>query len=215
MRINKKLLYGLVFALIACYITMLYITNTQSCLSLSPIVEIYEPNQNVQMRNGFYNLGYSELDEYEICLTSVTVGEAKDIMPLLYVQEQTDNINPISPGNPIILVDLTVKYESQKNPIGGVIDLSNFLIVGTDYYIHCSPYVVENAKLNEVLRGNHMFSLRDGIEVNIQLPFIVDIDSEWSLNMEYVTKSSPKLLISRYPYELYINIESFLLQHYE
>ncbi len=85
MRINKKLLYGLVFALIACYITMLYITNTQSCLSLSPIVEIYEPNQNVQMRNGFYNLGYSELDEYEICLTSVTVGEAKDIMPLLYV----------------------------------------------------------------------------------------------------------------------------------
>ena len=75
--------------------------------------------------------------------------------------------------------------------------------------------MVENAKLNEVLRGNHMFSLRDGIEVNIQLPFIVDIDSEWSLNMEYVTKSSPKLLISRYPYELYINIESFLLQHYE
>ena len=90
--------------------------------------------------------------------------------------------------------------------MANVIDLSSFKLVGSDYYCNFSYEIAKIEGFNAILDGNYMFSIGSGKKIELELPFLVNSDSEWAISNDYLLSHPPKLMVSQYPYEVYLSL---------
>lgn len=57
-----------------------------------------------------------------------------------------------------------------------------------------------------MLEGNSMFSIGSGKRIELELPFLVDSESVNGISEKYLLSHTPKLMVSQYPYEVYISL---------
>lgn len=106
----------------------------------------------------------------------------------------------------VYIVDATFWFDGDNDPLKNVVDLSSFKLVGDDYYCNFSFEANSLTGVNPVLEGNSMFSIGSGKRIDLQLPFLVDSESVNGLSEKYLLSHPPKLMVSQYPYEVYISL---------
>ena len=97
-------------------------------------------------------------------------------------------------------------FDGDNDPLNNAVDLTSFKLVGDDYYCDFSFEVNSLAGVNPILEGNSMFSIGSGKHIELQMPFLVNSESVNGTSEKYLLSHPPKLMVSQYPYEVYVSL---------
>ncbi len=207
---KRKVIAGILLVLLICYGYRVYAVNTSDIVKYAqPTTLEYQSNEAVELVPGYYNVGYVDLSGYYIVVTGAHIARVEDF---LIANGYDDSFYDAAGVNRkyqyMYIVDAVFYFDGNNNPLDGAIDLTSFKLVGDDYYCNFSYEINALNFINSVLEGNSMFSIGSGSEIELQLPFLVDSDSVWGVSLEYLLSHSPRLMVSQYPYEVYISLPS-------
>jgi hypothetical protein len=213
MKTSKKdvwLLLGLTvfFSITGLYIWRVYRVNHSALTDLAPSVQEYSMGQEILLPPGFYNRGYLDQSGYQVQVTDCALCRVNELAERGYIShEEQKTIQHLTDDELIIIVSARFRFEGDGDPLNGIIDMSDYQVVGPDYYINCSTILNETGLFNKFLSGSSAFSIASGRNVDVQIPFIVDTTSVHALDKEFIFDNGIKLLLSRYPVELYVKLE--------
>jgi hypothetical protein len=167
----------------------------------------YEPGSRVELPGGFYNIGYADLSGYSVKVIDTRFAVMEDILADNGVTaDYLDGISYLENSIYVYIVTAVFEYDGVGDPLNSVIDLSSFKLVGRDYYYDFSTELNELGGINPILGGNYMFSIGSGKAIEIELLFPIDTKSGHSVTLKYLIKTNPKVLISYYPDEIYLEL---------
>jgi hypothetical protein len=168
----------------------------------------YGPGARVELPGGFYNIGYADLTGYYIRAGGTRLVPMEQLLADNgATADFIDRIGYLKNCQYVYIVTAIFEYEGTGDPLNGVIDLSSFKLVGRDYYFDFNTELNELAGINPVPGGNFMFSIGSGRATEIDLLFPIDTRSGHSVSLEYLIKTDPKVLVSYYPDEIYLELE--------
>lgn len=206
---NRKWIIGvaMVFLLIG-YVYRVYTVNTSDAVKYAtPTVLKYQSSEAVELRPGYYNIGYIDLSGYYINVTGARIQKMSDFLAAIGCDDSFYDAQGINRKYQYVyLVDATFWFDGDNDPLNNVVDLTSFKLVGDDYYCDFSFEVNSLAGVNPVLEGNSMFSIGSGKRIGLQMPFLVDSESVNGTSENYLLSHPPKLMVSQYPYEVYISL---------
>ena len=206
---KRKLIIGVTLAiLLICYGYRVYKVNTSDIVEYAkPITLKYQVNEAVELKPGYYNIGYADLSGYYICVTGAHIEKMADYLAAHGSDESFYDTQDVDRTyRYVYIVDATFWFDGDNDPLKNVVDLSSFKLVGDDYYCNFSFEANSLTGVNPVLEGNSMFSIGSGKRIDLQLPFLVDSESVNGLSEKYLLSHPPKLMVSQYPYEVYISL---------
>lgn len=193
--------------LLGAYVWRVCEVNHSSLLDYAPEVIEYSENCEVPLTSGYYNRGYLKQDGYYAKITGTVLCRVDELnrRGIITLEEQ-ELIQTISEGTWIIIVSADFHFEGDGDPLEGVIDLSDYQIVGPDYYLNCCTELNELSIFNKFLSGNSAFSIASGRTIQVEIPFLVNTDSVHSVDANYIQNNDVKILLSRYPVETYVRL---------
>lgn len=198
----------LAVVLIVAYAKQVYSVNHSPLLDYVSTIEEYAENCDVPLTSGFYNRGYLKQEGYYANVTSTVFCRVDELCSLgIVTQVEQQRIQAATDKQWIIIVSANFHFEGSNDPLEGVIDLSDYRIVGTDYYFNCSTELNELQVFNKFLSGNSAFSIASGKTIHVELPFLIDTDSVHGVTPDHITAHGAKLLLSIYPVEAYVTLE--------
>lgn len=193
--------------LVVLYGVRLYNINHSHVLEYMPNKVIYESGTRVEMPAGYYNNGYADLTGYYLEAIDSRLLKTSDFLSEYgYSMDVLENLYYSQDYQYVFLVTVTFDYEGEGDPTQKVIDLSDFKLVGLDYYFDCSVELNQLNNFNPILNGRHAFAIGSKKQIELTLPFLINTESEWSVSADYLLRSNPKLLISMYPDEVYLSL---------
>lgn len=213
MRTTKRNIWisvgAIIFLVVACmYFWRVYRVNHSTLTNLAPRVQEYSMNQDIPLPSGFYNRGYLDLTGYHVQVTNSVLCRVNELDKAGFIsQEEQDLLLSLTANEWIIIVSATFHFEGDTDPLSGVIDMSDYQIVGPDYCFSCSTELNEFALFNKQLAGSSAFSITSGKDIYVQIPFFVDTQSVHAVEPEYILNQGIRLLLSRYPIEMYVKLE--------
>lgn len=197
----------IILAVIILYSYRVYKVNHSGIVEYLPEKEVHSMNENVSIPPGFYNSGYVDMSGYFINVTNCRIWKISDLLEDGYFDDDEITLmDQYADYDWIVIVTAYFYFDGDSDPLIGIIDLSNFRIVGTDYYLNCNTELTEIGIFNTILSGNSQFSIASGNNIEIQLPFLIDTKSIWAVEPEFIFEDS-LLLVSQYPHELYIKLQ--------
>lgn len=204
-RKRRLILIIAVLLLASLYMYRVYQVNNSPLLEYVPRVQEYSMGQDVSIPSGFYNRGYLDQTGYYINVTDSGMYRIDDLYELGFISEDAQKyIETIINDEWIIIVSATFHFEGNGDPLVGVIDMSDYKLVGPDYYIDCSTELNELAIFNQFLAGSSAFSIGSGKDIEVQIPFLIDEDSPQAIKPDFIINHKLSLLLSRYPDETYV-----------
>lgn len=204
----KKFLIGVLIVASFLYIIRVYNINHSEILDYLPQTAMHNMDEVVAIPSGFYNQGYTDMRGYFMEVKDCKLIRLADLSSEGYIQQ---NEIPLLPHTDsceyVMLIKAVFHFEGNGDPLKGVIDLSNFSVVGSDYYMNYSSEFNELALFNKFLNGSSQFSIASGKHIEVILPFLIPGESPWRIEPEYIIGDNISLLFSRYPSEEYINLD--------
>lgn len=207
---NVRLLLSvtILFAIVVLYVWRVYQVNHSALMTLVPSVQEYSMSQDISLPSGFYNRGYLDQTGYHVQVTNCMLHKVDELAEYGYISpEEQKLLQNITDNALIIIVSATFRFEGNGDPLNGIVDMSDYQIVGPDYYINCSTTLNEMCLFNKFLSGNSAFSIASGRDIDVQIPFLVDTTSVHAIDKEFLVNNDIRLLLSRYPIELYVKLE--------
>lgn len=207
MKQKKPLIVVSVLLVVVLYGVRVYHVNHSTMLENMPNKIIYEAGTRVEMVAGFYNYGYADLTGYHLQVTGTRLVKTEELLAEYGMSmDYLERMHVTQNFQYTYIVTAVFDYEGDTDPLEKVVDLSYLKVVGLDYYYDFSTEINQLKGVNTKLDGNFMFSIGSGKPIEIELPFLINTESEWSVSPEYLVNSNPKLLISAYPEEIYIEL---------
>lgn len=208
MKVKKLLLVALCLLAAVLYCVKVYNVNHSPMLEYMPNKIVHEAGTRVKMPAGFYNIGYSDLSGYNIKVVGTRLIKTEDVLAELGLTlNYFDQIETNENCQYVYIVTAIFDYDGEGDPTENAVDLSSFKLVGPDYYFDFDTVLNKQDGFNPKLDGNFMFSIGSGKPFKVEMPFFIDTESEWSVSPEYLAKTNPKLLISQYPDEVYLELD--------
>ena len=209
MKVKKLLTAALCLVAVVLYGVRVYNVNHSPMLASMPNKIVHEAGTRVEMPAGYYNTGYVDLSGYNIQVVGTRLVKAEDILSELgLTKDYYDQIETNKNCQYVYIVTAVFDYDGKGDPTENAIDLSSFKLVGPDYYYNFDTVLNKQDGFNPKLKNNFMFSIGSGKPFEAELPFSIDTESEWAVSPEYLAKTNPKLLISQYPDEVYIELDT-------
>lgn len=202
-----KLLVTVLTVLLAFYGYRVYAVNNSEIVNYAKSKTLeYQAGESVELALGYYNTGYADLRGYYITVTDAHIVKLEEF---LIANGSDDSFYEAESINRnyryLYIVDATFWFDGENNPLDNAIDLTSFKLVGDDYYCNFSYEVNGLESVNPILLpGSSMFSIGSSREIELELPFLVDTDSVWGISEKYLLAHPPRLMVSQYPYEVYI-----------
>lgn len=207
-RKRRLILFIAVLLLASLYMYRLYQVNNSPLLEYVPRVQEYSMGQDISIPSGFYNRGYLDQTGYYVNVTGSGMYRIDDLYELGFISEDAQKyFKTITNDEWIIIVSATFHFEGDSDPLAGVIDMSDYKLVGPDYYIDCSTELNELAIFNQFLAGSSSFSIGSGKDIEVQIPFLIDADSAQAIEPDFIINHKLSLLLSRYPDETYVALD--------
>ncbi len=204
----EKILTAVLIAAAFLYIIRVYNINHSEILDYLPQTANHNMHEVVAIPSGYYNQGYVDMSGYFMEVRGCNLIRLTDLSSEGFIQQ---NEMPLVPHTDsceyVLLVTAVFHFEGTGDPLEGVIDLSNFSVVGSDYYINYSSEFNELALLNKFLNGSSQFSIASSKNIEVILPFLIPGESPWKIEPEYIKNDDISLLFSRYPQEEYIDLD--------
>lgn len=208
MKVKKPLIAALCLLAAVLYGVRVYNVNHSPMLKYMPNKIVHEAGTRVEMPAGFYNIGYTDLTGYNIQVVGTRLVKTEDVLAEIgSSMDYFDQIEANENCQYVYIVTAIFDYDGEGDPTENAVDLSSFKLVGPDYYYNFDTVLNKEDGFNPKLDGNFMFSIGSGKPFKVDLPFFIDTESEWSVSLEYLEKTNPKLLISTYPDEVYIELD--------
>lgn len=206
-----KILIAVLIAAASLYTIRVYNINHSEIFDYLPKTAMHNMDEVVAIPSGFYNQGYTDMSGYFMEVKDCKLIKLADLSLEGYIPQNEIPLLPHTDSCEYVMLIKTVfHFEGKGDPLKGVIDLSNFSVVGSDYYINYSSEFNELALLNKFLNGSSQFSIASGKHIEVILPFLIPGESPWRIEPEYILNDDIVLLFSRYPSEecikLHINI---------
>lgn len=206
---KRKLFIVALAILLVLYGYRVYAVNNSEFVNYArPITLEHQAGEVVALMPGYYNTGYVDLRGYYITVTGAHFVKLENFLlengydNSFYETEQVNHNYQY-----LYIVDATFHFDGENNPLDNAVDLTSFKLVGNDYYCNFSYEVNGLETVNSVLlQGSSSFSIGSGREIELELPFLVDTDSVWGISPEYLLTHPPWLMVSQYPYEIYISL---------
>lgn len=205
-----KRIVGILLVLLICYGFRVHAVNTSEIVEYAqPTTLEYPSNETVELAPGYYNIGYVDLSGYYIVVTGAHIVRTEDfLLANGYDNSFYDTAEVSRKYQYIYIVDAVFYFDGDNDPLENAIDLTSFKLVGDDYYCNFSYELNALDSMNPILGGNNMFSIGSGNKIELQLPFLIDTESVWGVSLEYLFSHVPQLMVSQYPYEVYISLPS-------
>ncbi len=208
---RKWIVAAVIVALLAAYGYRVYAVNTSEIVKYAmPETIEYQVGEAVELVPGYYNAGYADLSGYHVKVTGARIVKISDILKK-YGCDEDDFYDTGDPFDSVdrqyqhaYVLDAVFWFDGDNDPLANAIDLSNFKLVGSDYYCNFSYTINKIEGYNPILDGNCMFSIGSGKNIELELPFLVNSDFYWSISPDYLMSHPPKLMVSQYPYEVYL-----------
>jgi len=207
MELKKLLIISLCLLAAVLYGVRVYNVNHSPILEYMPNKIVNEAGTRVGMPAGYYNTGYVDLSGYNIQVVGTRLAKTEDVLAEIgSSMDFFDQIEANENCQYVYIVTAIFDYDGEGDPTENAVDLSIFKLVGPDYYFNFDTMLNKQDGFNPKLQNNCMFSIGSGKPIEVELPFLIDTESEWSVSPEYLAKTNPKLLISQYPDEVYIEL---------
>ena len=210
---RKWIVSAVIVALLVAYGYRVYAVNTSEIVKYAePKTIEYQVGEDVDLVPGYYNTGYVDLSGYHLKVTGAHIVKISDILKKYGCDEDDfydtgDVFNSVSKKYQYAYVlDAVFWFDGDNDPLANAVDLSNFRLVGDDYYCNFSYEIDKIEGYNSILNGNYMFSIGSGKKIELELPFLVNSDSDWAISNDYLLSHPPRLMVSQYPYEVYLSL---------
>ncbi len=209
---RKWIVAVVIAALLAAYGYRVYAVNTSEIVKYAePETIEYKVGETVDLMPGYYNTGYVDLSGYHVKVTGARIVKISDILEKYGCAEEdfydAPDVDRVDRQYQYAYVlDAVFWFDGDNDPLKNAIDLSNFKLVGDDYYSDFSYEINKIEGYNASLDGNCMFSIGSGKKIELELPFLVNSDSVWAVSVDYLLSHPPRLLTSQYPYEVYLSL---------
>jgi len=189
-----------------------YIVNHSYVIDFLPKNSVCEFGERVEMADGYYNNGRMDLSGYYIEIIDTQIVQMESFLAVHEMTKEFLDMVGLSQSNQYLcIVTAVFDYKGTSNPIEKIIDLTSLMLVGPDYYLDYSYEVNWLEGFNPMLQGNSQFTIRNNASIEIELPFPIDTQSLNAVPINYFIKSEPKLLISTYPEEIYLELGEIYL----
>lgn len=207
-KITRRIVAALTALLIiGVYIWRVYRVNNSPILThMAEVVEFSE-KCDVPLPSGYYNRGYLKQDGYYANVSGSILCRIDELNKLgITTREEEKAIHAATGSEWIIIVSADFHFAGDTDPLEGIIDLSDYKLVGPDYCLDCSIQLNEIGVFNKFLSGNSAFSIASGKTIHVELPFIVETNGAHGIAPDYIRTHELKLLLSRYPVETYVKL---------
>ncbi len=208
---RKWIVAALIAALLAAYGYRVYAVNTSELVKYaSPETIEYKVGEEVELVPGYYNVGYADLSGYHVKVTGARIVKMSELLAKYGCDDSFYDAAGMDAVDRqyqyAYILDAVFWFDGDNDPLANAIDLSSFKLVGSDYYCDFSYEIDKIEGFNSILNGNYMFSIGSGKKIELELPFLVNSDSEWAISTDYLLSHPPKLMVSQYPYEVYLSL---------
>ncbi len=205
---RKWIVAALIAALLAAYGYRVYAVNTSEIVKYaSPETIEYKVGEEVELVPGYYNVGYADLSGYHVKVTGARIVKMSDLLAKYGCDDSFYAAADVSRQYQYAyILDAVFWFDGDNDPLKNSIDLSSFELVGSDYYCSFSYEINKLEGFNAILDGNFMFSIGSGKKIELELPFLINSGSVWAVSTDYLLSHPPKLMVSQYPYEVYLSL---------
>lgn len=206
---KRKVVIAALAVLLALYGYRVYAVNNSKVVNYAkPITLEHQSGEAVALMPGYYNTGYADLSGYYITVTGAHIVKLEDFLVANGCDGSFYETETVSRNYQYLyMVNATFCFDGENDPLDNAVDLTSFKLVGDDYYCNFSYEVNGLETVNPILlQGSSMFSIGSGREIELELPFLVDTDSVWGISVKYLLANPPRLMVSQYPYEVYISL---------
>lgn len=205
----KKCVAVLVLVLgCACFIRI-YLLNNAEYLKLLPNKVVYEKGESAALNSGDYYFSSYDLDGYYVKVLDYQILTVKEF--LQNHDEDQSFLNkhdlPLEIDH-ICIVTTEFDYKGKKKVSNKkAINLAEFKIVGTDYYINPTTEFNKMGGFNSKLKGNSVFAITSGKPFIVDLAYLLPSNYENKITPDYFEQSEPKILVTYYPDERYLKLK--------
>lgn len=211
---RRTISHALLFVVIALCAARIYAVNHADWLDdYAAKTVVYDAGEEAELSSEYYFFsGYENLSGYYM-----TAGKAELVRTEALLAEygmELSDLEALSDlGAKADFSDyeytyiLTARFGNRDYAANAdyYIDLANFLLVGPDWCIApATDSIMAIPLFNEMLNGETAFGIASDRELELRIAYLIDTRSESGLSPEYITQSSPKLLLGQYPYEVYL-----------
>lgn len=211
MKKKKHLLLLLLLLLIPLYSYIVYRANSSELVEFArPTTFQYQLGDKVPLVKGYYNVGFADLSGYYVTITGAHIEKTHDFLSKYNLDESffdKNDIQFIQNNEYLCIVDAVFSFCGEKNPLDNAIDLTSFRLVGPNYYCNYSYELSGIDSFNPILKGNNIFSIGSGKDIELQLPFWINTKSAGSgISVEELSSHPPRLMVSECPIRVYISM---------
>lgn len=212
------LIATLVIFYIICIVRVWNVNHSSLIEKYKAAKIVYDEGTNIDLSNATYYIDVADLTGYNMQVTSTEIMKTADFLAQydLNVADLAllsgDNDTKYEDFELIYLV--TVEFGNEKwmdKPEYSII-LDNFLLVGLDYYVVPATRSINLISgFNSELGGSAAFSICSNRKFQVTIPYLIDTESENGISFKHLQKFPPKLLITVYPKESYIELPEAIM----
>ena len=206
---RKWIVAAVIVALLVAYGYRVYAVNTSEIVKYAePKTIEYKVGEEVELVPGYYNTGYADLSGYHVKVTGARIVKMSDLLAK-YGYDEDDFYDAASVDRQYqhaYILNAVFWFDGDNDPLKNAVDLTSFKLVGSDYYCDFSYEINKIEGYNPILDGNSMFSIGSGKNIELELPFLVNSNSDWAISNDYLLSHPPRLMVSQYPYEVYLSL---------
>ena len=182
---------------------------------------VYAENAEVVLPNEMYYIDYADLSGYSINVTETELLDLdlflaqynisrQDLQSLSEIASLTD----FTRYGYVYLITVEFYNSNWNKESTGIVLLDNFLLVGPDYYVWPNTEAINCISgFNPELNGSASFALVSDRVLKIQIPYLIDTETEYAISPSYLLESEPKLLLGFYPEEIYLELPEPLVSY--
>ncbi len=173
----------------------------------------YEEGSEVELPNAAYYVDTADLTGYHMKITDTKLMKTADF--LAQYGMTAEDLKTYFPEDDTVCEDYGLIYlvaaeftnDRWAEPSDYSLILDNFLLVGTDYYVQpATGSIGQIPGFNPELEGASAFSIGSSRVFTVTIPYLLDTESESRISLDYFLASHPRLLLTVYPEERYLEL---------
>lgn len=211
---KRTIRHALLLVVIALCAARIYAVNHADWLDdHAAKTVVYDVGEEAELGSEYYFFsGYENLSGYYMTVDKAELVRTEALLAE-YGMELSELEELSAPGAKADFSDceytyiLTVRFGNRDFAANAdyYIDLANFILVRPDWCLApATDSIMAIPLFNETLNGETAFGIASDRELELRIAYLIDTRSESALSPEYLTQSSPKLLLGQYPYETYL-----------
>ncbi len=183
-----------------------YQVNTSKYVQYYPVRKDYEKGESIPLTNGHYYFTNRNWEGYSISVINGRIEKAEDFLKEYNAPEGFLKKNGLEPTHHfnyeyICVVTAELQYGGEDAVKQDSIDISEFHIVGPDFYYQPCVALYSLPDFNPALGTSHMFKIVSGKPFIVEIPYLISTNYETGMSLSYFQLANPQLIVTYYPEE--------------